>query len=204
MTDDQIKKSLFDLCMYGASINAHDPILDAIERLLDKNRQPYDPARRNMEYGPDNLRHEGSLLGERNMFAYIMHVYTTEPAWVWVELLDSKRDQCDLALDIRIHGRHDAPITVQCKTGHLGKSNDLYVHKDWLSGSPDELIAVCAERELIYGGPFTAWKQTFKEGSSATNDKEKWMYKSEFEDRGGWIVDIHENVKSLIYPKANI
>lgn len=191
--------SLERLLEYGAAVHAPTPILSSIVRLI-KAAYSYDPANRTMEWHPDNLRYEESLLGERNMYVYIMHLWTVEPPWVGVEILDSKQDQHTNALDIRIVDRKDYPETEQCKTGHLGKSDDLYVHKDWLKGTPDNIVAVCTDpgRNVIYGGPTAAWKQTYKEGAESIKDKVKWMYPSYFKECGGWVIDICEDVRKII------
>lgn len=199
MDEDRVQliTSLEDLLMYGASIHAPAGVLKAMVQLIN-DAQSYDPSNRSLDWQPINNRHPESLLGERNMFVYIMHVWTVSPPWVGIELLDSMQDQYTKALDIRIVDRKDHPETEQCKTGHLGKSKDLYVHKGWLEGSPDNVVATCIEHGIIYGGPMTAWKQTYKEGSSAIRDEEKWMNTPYFKECGGWIVDIHEDVKKLI------
>lgn len=194
----RIVESLYRLCLYGADVHAPDPILDAMVRLIKSSERQYDESNVGMEWTQDNLRYNESLLGERNMFAYIMHVYSTMPAWVWVELLDSKQDQYVFARDILLHGITDHPKSVQCKTGHLGKNGDLYVHKDWITGSPDDIVAVCIERGVVYGGSFDVWKTVYKEGASAINDEAKWMYASEFKERGGWVTEIHKAVNQII------
>lgn len=194
---DRLISSLEDLLVYGASIHAPAGVLRAMVQLI-KDAQSYDLTNRSLEWQPVNNRYPESLLGERNMFVYIMHLWTVSPPWVGIELLDSKQDQFTKALDIRIVDRKDHPETEQCKTGHLGKSKDLYVHKEWLEGSPDIIVATCIEQGIIYGGPMAAWKQTYKEGSSAMRDKEKWMNTPYFKECGGWVTDICEEVMKLI------
>ena len=193
----ELISSLERLLEYGAAVHAPTPILSSIVQLI-KAAYSYDPANRTMEWHPVNLRYEESLLGERNMYVYIMHLWTVEPPWVGVEILDSKRDQYTNALDIRIVDRKDHPETEQCKTGHLGKSDDLYVHKDWIQGTPDSVVAVCIERGIIYGGPMSAWKTTYREGSFAVKEDVKWMYPSYFKECGGWVIDICEDVRKII------
>lgn len=190
--------SMLRLYDYGVTVKAHSGVLDTMERLIEKNAGTYDPSNQTVEWQEDNVRYEESLMGERNMFVYVMHTLRTEPGWVDVEVLDSKQDQYDKALDLIIVGRTDQPETEQCKTGHLGKSGDLYVHKDWLKGSPTNVVAVCTEHGVIYGGPLDVWNQVYKEGASAISGEAKWMYVSYFKECGGWVVDIHEDVKKLI------
>ena len=193
----QLVRSLERLLEYGASINAPMDILKAIVRLIGLNDQSYNPSNRAVEWQPDNNRHPDSLLGERNMFIYIMHLWTVSPPWVGIELLDSRQDQFVNALDIRIVDRKDHPETEQCKTGHLGKSKDLYVHKDWLKGNPDNIVAVCTKDGVIYGGPKSAWNTTYK-GSFSLRGGEKWMYAPYFKECGGWVTDICDEVKDII------
>lgn len=193
----ELIQSMGRLYVYLESIPASASMLDNVYELIKANLT-YDPANRTLEWQPVNNRHEEGLLGERNALIYVAHVLTTEPAWVGIEILTSKQDQCDRALDFVVDGRTDHPETVQCKTGHVGKSGDLYVHEDWLEGSPDDVVAVCVERGIIYGGPLNMWKEVHRHGSSAINDESKWMYISYFKECGGWIVDIHEDVKKII------
>lgn len=187
--------SMLRLYDYGVTLNAHSGVLDTMERLI-QNAGAYDPT---AGWQTDNVRYEESLKGERNMFVYIMHTLRTEPGWVDVEVLDSKQDQAGNSLDLVVIGRRERLIEKeQCKTGILGNSGDLYVHKDWLKGCPDNLVATCPAAGVIYGGTLGVWKRVYREGSTPISDSAKWMNVDYFKECGGWVVDIHDDVKRLI------
>lgn len=195
-----ILASLARLYVYAETIRASSSVLDTMYDTLDVCSKHYSATNQTADWHRINNRYAESLLGERNMFVYILHLLTVEPPWVDVEILDSKEDQSTKALDIVVHGRTDFPETEQCKTGHLGKSDDLYAHKDWFKGTPNVVAAVCIERGIIYSNTLESWRRVYKEGASAISGDDKWVYATEFKEHGGIVTNIHPRVMEALNP----
>ncbi len=193
------------LALYGEAVNMGLPntFLEDMDRDIVENSNGYDPANEHKKWMKGNNRYVYSIVGVQNEFLYAMHLWKTLPPWMDVQLLGDKDDQCRQKIDVRVDEGEGFPKrTIQIKTGHEGKSNDIYGHYGWPVGASETLVAVCVETRAFHIHTLGAWSKLMAKAQPTEwawrGSNSVWISRTAFLSSGGTIESFHPDLVKIL------